>query len=250
LFGLTTSPFLLGGVIEALLSTWEDREPETVAKLKNELYVDDLISGSTTVNKASEFKAKALEIFEDACFRLHKRHSNARELESDQDPVAETTYAKQHLQKPDGGASSLLGLKWNKDSDTLSVTFPQEEAVATKRGVLTKLAKIYDPLGIASPTTLSSKLLYRAACDSKKPWDDPIPYPLHRQWTDWENALPVNIEFPRSLAVHQESIDSIDLHSFGDASGSGLAACVYAVVRQPSGTNQGLVAARSRLAKP
>jgi hypothetical protein len=141
-------------------------------------------------------------------------------------------------------------LKWNKDSDTLSVTFPQEEAVATKRGVLTKLAKIYDPLGIASPATLAGKLLYRAACDLKKPWDDPIPYPLHRQWTDWENALPVNIEFPRSLAVHHESIDSIDLHSFGDASGSGLAACVYAVVRQPSGTNQGLVAARSRLAKP
>ena len=72
LFGLTTLPFLLGGVIEAHLSTWEDREPETVAKLKHELYVDDLLSGSTTVNKASELKAKASEIFEDACFRLHK----------------------------------------------------------------------------------------------------------------------------------------------------------------------------------
>jgi hypothetical protein len=250
LFGLTISPFLLGGVIEAHLSTWEDRDPETVAKLKRELYVDDLISGFGTVNEALELKTKASEIFEEACFRLHKWHSNARELESDQDSTVEPTYAKQHLHKSDGGASSVLGLKWNKDSDTLSVTFPQEEAVATKRGVLTKLAKIYDPLGIASPATLAGKLLYRAACDLKKPWDDPIPYPLHRQWTDWENALPVNIEFPRSLAVHHESIDSIDLHSFGDASGSGLAACVYAVVRQPSGTNQGLVAARSRLAKP
>jgi hypothetical protein len=175
LFGLTTSPFLLGGVIEAHLSTWEDREPETFAKLKRELYVDDLISGSTTVQGASELKAKASDIFGDACFQLHKWHSNARELESNQDPAAEPTYAKQHLQKPDGGASSLLGLNWDKNSDTLSVTFPQEEAVATKRGVLTKLAKIYDPLGIASPATLSGKLLYRAACDSKKPWDDPIP---------------------------------------------------------------------------
>ena len=52
------------------------------------------------------------------------------------------------------------------------------------------------------------------------------------------------------MAVHQEPITNIDLHSFGDASGSGLAACVYAVVQQPSGSNQGLVAARSRLAKP
>jgi hypothetical protein len=139
-----------------------------VAKLKHELYVDDLISGSGTVNEALELKTKALEIFEEACFRLHKWHSNARELESDQDSAVEPTYAKQHLHKPDGGASSVLRLKWNKDSDTLSVTFPQE-AVATKRGVLTKLAKIYDPLGIASPATLAGKLLYQAACDLKKP---------------------------------------------------------------------------------
>ena len=52
------------------------------------------------------------------------------------------------------------------------------------------------------------------------------------------------------MAVHREPITNIDLHSFGDASGSGLAACVHAVVQQPSGSNQGLVVARSRLAKP
>ena len=52
------------------------------------------------------------------------------------------------------------------------------------------------------------------------------------------------------MAVHREPFTNIDLHSFGDASGSGLAASVYAVVQQPSGSNQRLVAARSRLAKP
>jgi hypothetical protein len=39
------------------------------------------------------------------------------------------------------------------------------------------------------------------------------------------------------------------LHAFGDASGKGVAAVVYAVVNQPSGTTQGLVAAKERLAK-
>ena len=58
------------------------------------------------------------------------------------------------------------------------------------------------------------------------------------------------MEFPRSLTVHQEPIESIELYSFGDASGNGVAACVYAVVHQVSGCNQGLVAERSRLAKP
>ena len=39
------------------------------------------------------------------------------------------------------------------------------------------------------------------------------------------------------------------LHSFGDASGRGICAAVYAVVRQQSGVSQGLVTAKSRLAK-
>ena len=41
---------------------------------------------------------------------------------------------------------------------------------------------------------------------------------------------------------YQEPIDGIDLHTFGDASGQGVAATVVAVVRQASGTSKGLVA--------
>ena len=41
----------------------------------------------------------------------------------------------------------------------------------------------------------------------------------------------------------------MELHSFGDASTHGVGTAVYAVVKQPSGTTQQLVAAKSRLAK-
>ena len=54
---------------------------------------------------------------------------------------------------------------------------------------------------------------------------------------------------PRSLAVAGEEIREITLHAFGDASGQGLAAAVYAVVQQHSVVTQGLVAAKARLAK-
>ena len=54
---------------------------------------------------------------------------------------------------------------------------------------------------------------------------------------------------PRSLAVTGEEIREITLHAFGDASGQGLAACVYPVVRQHSVVTQGLVTAKARLAK-
>ena len=41
----------------------------------------------------------------------------------------------------------------------------------------------------------------------------------------------------------------MELHSFGDARGQGVSAALYDVVRQASGTPQGLVAAKARLAK-
>ena len=41
----------------------------------------------------------------------------------------------------------------------------------------------------------------------------------------------------------------MELHTFGDANGSGISAVVYAVVKQHSGVSVGLVAAKSRLAK-
>ena len=54
---------------------------------------------------------------------------------------------------------------------------------------------------------------------------------------------------PRSLANYQEPIKEIKLHTFGDASGHGVSAAIYAVVTQESGVTQGLVAAKSLLAK-
>ena len=72
LFGLAPSLFLLSGVIEHHLDSWEAHEPHVVAELQKSLYVHDLISGGTTVEEAKELKEQAFEIFEDTTFTLHK----------------------------------------------------------------------------------------------------------------------------------------------------------------------------------
>ncbi|PFX13976.1 hypothetical protein AWC38_SpisGene21906 [Stylophora pistillata] len=95
-------------------------------------------------------------IFQNACFTLFKWHSNAPELEAAQssaEDIEEVTYAKQQLGSPQGTMSSILGLPWNKERDTVSVEVPSEEVKLTKRGILAKLAKICDPLGLISPET-------------------------------------------------------------------------------------------------
>ena len=212
--------------------------------------MDDLLTGDQTVKKAQEIKNTATEIFGKAYFQLHKWNSNARELEAsvEVDNKGGVTYAKEQLGvKPED--CGLLGMKWNKDADTIAVSIPQETTDPTKRGILGKVAKVYDPLGLAAPLTLEGKLLYRDACQQKKAWDAELPQDLVKRWKKWEMNLPEKVEVPRSLVPAREPIQAIALHAFGDASAQGVAAAVYAVVEQETGVKQGLVAAKARLAK-
>ena len=241
IFGLGCSPFLLGGVIEQHLAGWIDKRPESVAEISRSLYVDDLISGASDVGKCQDLKSDATEVFTDASFELHKWHSNAPKLEdqcANPENSEDTTYAKEQLGSTTGECK-LLGLAWNKTEDTLSVVFPDEKVKPTKREVLGKLARVYDPLGLVSPMTLQGKIS----------WDAPLPDKLAKLWDSWESRLPARVSTRRSVATYREPVDAVELHAFGDASGRGVATAVYAVVSQASGVTQGLIAAKSRLAK-
>lgn len=249
LFGLGPSPFLLGGVIETHLKLWEQHNP-VARELLRSMYVDDLIGGEVNIQRAIALKKDANHIFNDAGFTLHKWHSNVPQLESEESLTkCDNTYAKQQLGTAGGGETTLLGLSWNKSEDTVSVIIPEEKAVQTKRGILAKIAKIYDPLGLASPTTLIGKLVYREACEGKLSWDQSLPDNVSSVWKVWEDKLPSRITAPRSVVKYQEPIHSVHLHAFGDASGRGVAAAVYAVVVQDQGVSQGLLTAKARLAK-
>ena len=147
--------------------------------------------------KAWKIKATSTEIFEKASFKLYKGNSIVRELEafSVHDNEGVVTYAKEQLGvKP--WECGLLGLRWNKDSDTIAVTFPQEIVAATKRGVLGKIANVYVPLGLVSPLTLEGKMLYRDACQKKMAWDAELPQELLKRWQKWEMKLPAKTEVP------------------------------------------------------
>ena len=249
MFGLTQSPFLLGGTIEQHLAGYGNQARELIEEIKRSLYVDDLISGGYNSDEVRNFKTKATEIFTEAGFELHKWHSNDKELESEDADEAdsEQSYAKQQLGvRPE--ETKLLGLHWNKTSDTIAVSFPAKLGDMTKRGVLQTIASIYDPLGIVSPITLQGKLLFRELCDRGLTWDQQLPEDLRSRWKQFCGNLPTKMEMNRSLCLYREEIHSIELHAFGEPSEKGISAVVYAVA-QPSGYSVGIIAARSRLAK-
>ena len=249
LFGLIQSPFLLEGTLKQHLENLRAKHPGEVEEIMKSLYVDDVISGTDTVDQGSNLKEVSVTVFGEAGFELHKWHSNVSELEAE--PILEDegqTYAKEQFGvKP--SETKLLGLPWNKEEDTLAVTFTRDSAETSKREVLKSLASVFDPLGIASPTTLVGKMIYREECEQHLPWDAVLPEKLEKQWEKFKKSLPDEVRIPRSLATAKEPVQVIDLHDvFGDTSGTGTAAA-DAVVYQESSTNQGLLAAKARLAK-
>ena len=79
-----------------------------------------------------------------------------------------------------------------KDSDIISVNFPSESTEPTKRGILSKVAKISDPLGLVSLITLGGKFLYREY-DAKLDWDTKLMSNLVQSWVHWEVKLPSQV---------------------------------------------------------
>ena len=86
-------------------------------------------------------------------------------------------------------------------------------------------------------------------CEAKLSWDGELCEAMKRRWEEWGALISEKFTIPRTLAPVHQPITAVTLHAFGDASKSGVSAVVYAVVQQGETKTQGLVCAKSRLAK-
>ena len=114
---------------------------------------------------------------------------------------------------------------------------------------LEESTSIYDPLGISSPVLLAGKNIFRGSCERKLGWDKVLPTDLRAKWESWFRALTKEVSVPRSLAVIERPITSIEIHGFDDASIIGCCSLVYVVIHPGEITTQGFLIAKSRLSK-
>ena len=131
------------------------------------------MSGGENMEITAEKKVITTEMFKDASFTIHKWHSNVPDLEaiSSSPCEEELTYAKQQLRGAKLSEGKLLGIPWGREQDVISVILQITQTETTKRGMLSHLVKIYDPLGLASPVTLIRKQLHCDISDSKILYD-------------------------------------------------------------------------------
>lgn len=91
------------------------------------------------------------------------------------------------IRRQKSGECILLGLNWNEEKDTLGVTFPMSDSEPRKRGILSKVANIYDPLGLVFPVTFNGKVIYREACNEKCTW-------VVRRWRRWTSMMVAQVD--------------------------------------------------------
>ena len=165
---------------------------------------------------------------------MHKWESNVAPLESKNMP----------------NPGKILGHNWDKREDTLEIQLQisQEEAPLTKKSILSHLGKVYDPLGITSPTMVEGKRIYRDACDEKKGWNAAVSTPLRNQWLKWTKQLK-NVIVPRSIARNVTQTRAIHLHVFADACNLACCAATIAIIENESGVIKGLLTSKSRISK-
>jgi hypothetical protein len=70
----------------------------------------------------------------------------------------------------------------------LVFVFTIKDKPLTRRGILSTIGSIYDPLGIAAPVLLPGKMILQDLCQEKADWDDEIPDTYRHRWEEWKKV--------------------------------------------------------------
>ncbi|KRZ25661.1 hypothetical protein T4C_598 [Trichinella pseudospiralis] len=191
-FGLTSSPFLALAVMPHHAGLNKSKWPKAAEEMLKNVYVDDLLFAVDDRTETMKCVKELKQLMETAGFHLTKWSSN------------EPSVLRSLPEEDDGSESKAkmaLGIVWDSKEDIItfpvvSVTRPDQQK--TKRGMLSMIMKIFDPLGYLSPFLVKAK-----------------------HWQDWIAEIPSisEIRLPRCwLPAGNECIKEVELHGYGDAS--------------------------------
>ena len=251
LFGATSSPSVC---CFALRKTAEDNthlySDETIKTVLRDFYMDDCLKSVETVREAIELQESLRSLLQRGGFRLTKWISNETEVLSSV-PESERAPSVQSLTLDELPTERTLGVQWNIKSDMFEFTPHVKEKPSTKRGILSTVSSLYDPLGLVSPVTLTAKLILQQLCRQRIPWDEKIDEEIAQRWQEWLQTLPAiaSISIPRCYRPPSFESARTELHHFSDASERGYGAVSYLRFINDSGqTHCSIVTGKSRLA--
>lgn len=88
------------------------------------------------------------------------------------------------------------------ESDHFRFNVSLKERPATRQGILSTVASLFDPLGLVAPILLKAKVILQEMCRRGTGWDDPHTDEFRLQWEQWRSDLAHldNVTIPRTYA--------------------------------------------------
>ncbi|KAF8784313.1 hypothetical protein HNY73_010009 [Argiope bruennichi] len=217
--------------------------PEISKIIQNSFYMDDLMAGAKSNEEAIALIQKLSEILAVWGFHLRKWRSNSPHVLNN---LAECLSANEsNVEIHPENCSKTLGLIWN--SSTGCFVFKIDFNFANE-SFLSQSARLFDPLGFLSPSTILIKIFYQQLWLLKLDWDSALPEHFAVKWRKFKKEFQqiCHISIPRWLLITEKEII---LHGFSDASQSAYACVIYAVQRSDNGvTKVTILAAESKVA--
>ena len=242
-FGLSSAPFQAIRCLHQLANDEATNCPKATTTLKRDMYVDDLLTGANTFKEARVLRDEIINILQRGGLNIRQWTSN--------EPKLLTGLTEQQIHPKffdDSTTVKTLGIFWNAREDNISYTVDIAERI-TKRTILSSIARIFDPLGLLGPVTITAKIIMQQLWQLQLDWDESLPIKLHTEWNTFANDLIHLNNFSFKRNVTQRMPRNLELHGFCDASERAYGACIY--IRSINETGQiktDLLCAKSRVA--
>ena len=240
IFGATSSPacanFALRRAAEDGSTIYHQ---QVINAIYNNFYMDDCLVSVAQETEAIKLAHDLRKICIEGGFKLTKWVSNNRNvLQSIQKEERAKEVKVLDLDKDNLPSDRALGILWSAHTDSFGFQIAVKDKPATRRGILSVVSSIYDPLGFAAPATLPVKEILQDLCRHRMSRDDEIPTKHHNKWIQWLAEL-LKLE---NLAVSRcykppdfGEIKNTQLHHFSDASQSGYGTVSYLRIENSAG---------------
>ena len=193
-------------------------------------YVDDGLASLTTAQGAIDLVKGAQATLATAKLRLHKVVSNSVEV-MEAFPAEDRAKDVRDLDLRSDSlpAQRSLGVFWDLETDAFTFKVCSPEKPFTRRGVLSIVNSLYDPLGFEGRKILRQLMVLmgerRAETKTPLAWDDPLPTAMMNRWTHWRDSLMElqHLSVPR--CYHPKEFGTVtrsELHAFSDAIGAAV----------------------------
>ena len=245
IYGLKTATYICSKVIDKMLDpirTNPDTTEEDLYfahRLKKSLYVDDSCTPWQTPEQAIRYFYFVRDLLGEASMKLAKAKSNSTKVldaiplnEKSKEIITSTNVRISETDK-------ILGYMIDFEKDEINFSpYKQirEDFKRTKRGLLSTIGKVFDPLGLIGPVNLAAKQVLRWAYMQKdKGWDDLLEFsPEHEKTLDhWFSDIETAASFTIPRNIHY--CITTKFHIFADGSGESYGCVAYAVTEMSHG---------------